>query len=351
MKDNIYIINELTADQRRIYIDAVQIYQAYLEAAQQSRSYRGSMLWKRVSGKEYLYHYRDRYGHGKSLGPRSEETEKIFSTFKSGKEAIKDRFLGLKQKMQEQARFCKAALIQRVPKITTQILRVLQHAGILGTKVMVVGTNALYAYEAAAGVFFDTALMATADMDVLWDVRQKIKLYVDSTLARPGFIDLLRKADRSFEFKGYRAVNRHGYMVDLIRSMPQPPWKSEPKKIGPGEDMEAADIRNMHWLLSSPKFEQVVIGQDGLPATMVVPDPRAYAVHKLWLSEQEDREPVKKQRDRLQALAVVSLILQHLPQYPFKPEELRMFPLDVIHRAREVLDTDEIFPDFDWDKL
>lgn len=235
MKDNLYVINELTADQRRVYIDAGQIYQAYLEARQQSRSYHGSMLWKKVAGKEYLYHYRDRYGHGKSLGPRSEETEKVFSTFKSGKEALKDRLLSLKQRMQEQARFCKATLIQRVPKITAQILRVLDHEGILGTKVMVVGTNALYAYEAAAGVFFDTALMATRDMDVLWDVRRKIKLYIDSTLARTGFIDLLRKADRSFEFKGYRAVNRHGYMVDLIRPMPQPPWRSAPKRSAPAK--------------------------------------------------------------------------------------------------------------------
>ena len=44
-------------------------------------------------------------------------------------------------------------------------------------------------------------------------------------------------------------------------------------------------------------------------------------------------------RDRSQALAVVSLVLQHLPQYAFKPEELRMFPRDVIRRTREVLDS------------
>ena len=165
--------------------------------------------------------------------------------------------LALKQRVQEQARFCKAALIQRVPKITAQILRVLDHEGILGTKVMVVGTNALYAYEAAAACFFDTALMATRTWTVLWDVRRKIKLYIDSTLARTGFIDLSRKADRSFDFQGYRAVNRHGYMVDLIRPMPQPPWRPAPKKIGAGEDMEAADIRNMHL---APVVAQVFAG-------------------------------------------------------------------------------------------
>jgi hypothetical protein len=349
MKDNLYIINELTADQRRIFIDAVQIYSAYLAARMQSRSYHGGMLWKKVGGREYLYHYRNRYGYGNSLGPRSAETEKIFSIFKSRKEKIKNQLLALRQKMQEQARFCKAASIQRVPKIAAQILRVLDQQGVLGNKIIVVGTNALYAYEAAAGVFFDTALMATRDMDVLWDVRQKIKLFIDDSVVRPGFIDLLRKADRSFEFQGYRAVNRSGYMVDLIRSMPRPPWKSEPKKIGSGEDMEAADIRNLHWLLSSPKFSQVVIGSDGLPTIMVVPDPRSFAIHKLWLSQQEDREPVKKMRDRSQALAVVSLVLQYLPQYPFKPEELRMFPQDVIRQTQKILANEENLPGLDWE--
>jgi len=32
---------------------------------------------------------------------------------------------------------------------------------------MVIGTNAMYAYEASAGVFFDISTMATRDMDIL----------------------------------------------------------------------------------------------------------------------------------------------------------------------------------------
>ena len=45
---------------------------------------------------------------------------------------------------------------------------------------------------------------------------------------------------------------------------------------------------------------------------MVVPDPRAFAVHKLWLSSQKDREAVKKKRDRSQTLAIRKLILQYI---------------------------------------
>jgi len=53
-------------------------------------------------------------------------------------------------------------------------------------------------------------------------------------------------------------------------------------------------------------------------------------LHKLWLSEQSDREPVKKQRDHDQGLAVAQLIIQYLPQYQFNIPELRMFPKDVV---------------------
>jgi hypothetical protein len=142
--------------------------------------------------------------------------------------------------------------------------------------------------------------------------------------------------DRSFEVLGkgsYRAANRDGYMVDLIRPVPSPPWKSEPRGLKEEEDLTAADVGKLEWLLSSPKFEQIVIGDDGFPALMATTDPRAFLIHKLWLSKQEDREPVKKHRDRSQAAAVLALITQFLPQYRLDPKELRMFPREIVEAA------------------
>ena len=63
---------------------------------------------------------------------------------------------------------------------------------------------------------------------------------------------------------------------------------------------------------------------------MIVFDPRAYALHKFWLSSQDDREPVKKQRDQGQAIAVGKLVVEYLPQYRFDASGLRMFPLEVV---------------------
>jgi hypothetical protein len=80
---------------------------------------------------------------------------------------------------------------------------------------------------------------------------------------------------------------------------------------------------------------------------MVVPDPRAFALHKFWLSGQPDREPVKKQRDRDQGLAVVRLVAQYLPQYLFKKSELKMFPADVFNEAQKQISGKDGFSDFD----
>ena len=328
---------ELSDSQRRVYIDTFQVYEAYLAAYNKNIPYKGGMHWKKAKGREYLFRTRDRYGYGKSLGPRSLETEKIIAEFRRGKQQTKERLASLRTRLNEQARFCKAVLIQRAPRVVTSILRLLEQHRMLGRNIMVIGTNSLYAFEAAGGVFFENPIMATKDMDLLWDTRDRLSLVTGTDSARAGLMGILRKADRSFEPSStnkYRAVNRNGYMVDLIKPVPKPIWKKELISIGGPDDLVAAEIRNLQWLISSPKFSQIVIGEDGFPATMVTTDPRAFALHKLWLSEQDDREPVKKRRDHNQALAVSQLIIQYLPQYQFNPDELRMFPAEVAEKVR-----------------
>jgi hypothetical protein len=98
--------------------------------------------------------------------------------------------------------------------------------------------------------------------------------------------------------------------------------------------LKAAEIRSLHWLISSPKFSQVIIGDDGYPVSMVVPDPRAFSIHKVWLSEQPDREAIKKKRDHDQSLAIALLVIKYLPQYKFETSELRMFPKDVVQKLK-----------------
>jgi hypothetical protein len=241
-------------------------------------------------------------------------------------------------------------MIQRVPRIVTGVLRVLEQRNLLGQNLLVIGTNAMYAYETAAGVFLDRPLTATRDMDILWDVRPKLTLFAEKETDPVDLIDLLRKADKSFEPitpGSFRAVNRDGYMVDLIKPESKSLVRSDPVRMGGPDDLKAAEIRSLHWLISSPKFSQVIIGDDGYPVSMVVPDPRAFAIHKVWLSEQSDREAIRKNRDHDQGLAIALLVIKYLPQYKFETSDLRMFPKDVIQKLKRKLSKLDIDTELD----
>ena len=147
------IFKEMTDNQRRIFIDTIQLHEAFVSAFNKNLSYRGGMHWKKSKGREYLFRSRDRFGYGKSLGPRTLQTEKILAEFQHSKQREKERLSALKDRLKEQSRFCKAALIQRVPRIVSGILRLLDQQNILGRNLIVIGTNAMYAYEAFASVF------------------------------------------------------------------------------------------------------------------------------------------------------------------------------------------------------
>ena len=329
---------EYSADQRRILVDAAQLHEAFVDAFFKGRHYRGGMHWKKSKGRAYLFRSLDRYGYGKSLGPRSEKTQAIYDDFHTKKKEIGGRLKQLRDRLKEQARFCKAARIARVPAVVTSILRLLEQHRLLGNNLHIIGTNALYAYETAAGIFLDKGILATQDMDVLWDVRPRLKLLPVDKIDEKGFIHILKRADRSFDLLGkrsFRAVNQSGYMVDLVKPEPKSLLEAENRQMGDSHDLMAAEIRNLQWLVSAPKFRQIVIGDDGFPATMIVPDPRAFAVHKLWLSRQVDREPVKKARDHAQALATCKIVRQYLPAFQFKSEELKIFPGTVVEAAAD----------------
>jgi len=344
------ILKELSDNQSKYFIDTIQVYDAYRDAFEKNRSYRGGMHWKKSKGREYLFRSKDRYGNGKSLGPRSGDTELILQEFQKNKNQVSKQFSDLKNRLKEQSRFCKAAKIQRVPRVVTKLLWLFEEQNILGRNLMVIGTNALYAYEAAAGVFFEQGIMATSDMDILGDTRTKLVLIPRDQLPKTDFMDLLRKADKSFEMMGkksFRAVNKDGYMIDLLKPVPSMIFAREKKQIGGKGDLEAVEVMNLQWLLSSPKFSQIVIGDDGFPALMVVPDPRAFALHKLWLSSKEDRDPLKRRRDKHQGIAVAQLVLGYLPQYLFQQSELMMFPADIVEKATESIRKMQVPSDFE----
>jgi len=330
--------SELTQNQLRVAVDLRQTYEAYREARRNQEKYAGGIAWKTVSGRDYLIKILNRRGSTKSLGPRSPETEAIYTEFLAGKARAKEREASLAASLNEFSGMARGVNLNRVPSIVTATLRKLDAHGLLGRNLMVIGTNAMYGYEAVAGVHFDAGLMATTDFDLLWDARARLKLAaLGDDVAEAGVLAILRKVDRSFEplnQGGFRASNKAGFFVDLVKQAPDPPWKDgEPERIANG-DLTPSWLPNIKWLLASEKFQAVVVGHDGLPAPMVAPDPRSFAVYKWWLGGQDDRDPAKKRRDRQQGLATIALVREKLPHLPLDANAEGMFPKEARQLGR-----------------
>ena len=305
---------ELSNEQARQQIDVQQLYRSWREKAvetwnEHGGKYTAPASWRKAGNREYLV-LRTR-GIRKHIGPRSEETEAYEQQYTSERNrtirAMKARLTELKK----MAPVNRALGLGRVPKITAEVIRQLDQFGYLGTKAVVIGTNALYAYEALLGVHIRPALMETTDADFLWDAKQKLRLAI-ANVPPPSVIALLKKADKTFEVAecGMAAKNDKGFIVELISPAHE---DGLPFPTGLGEDdIEIMPYANMEGLLSLPKFEAIAIDRSGLPLKIVVPDIRAFALHKLWTSRQISRKPAQRRRDKHQARVLTQLSEEQL---------------------------------------
>lgn len=320
----------LSADSRRALINAQQLYENYLEVGRRLESHRGGMRWKKTNNREYLFRTRGGRGYGKSLGVRSAETEEIYEQFHKNKTALEVRKRELLREIQRQSKICVAMELVRVPKMSADILRSLDQAGLMGHGLRVVGTHAIYAYEVAAGVFVEQGLMETKDVDLLFDAEVKLRLSgeIDAT----GLIGLLKRVDKTFEVVaegGFSAVNSRGFMVELVKPVPKPPMKVEAQSIGHApNDLVAAEMEGFRWLKSAPPFIRIAIAEDGFPVRIHAPDPRFFALNKLWVSQRPSRNPLKKPRDYAQAKVVASLAESYLG-LSFEDDALQVFPEEI----------------------
>ena len=302
-------------DARRQFIDAQAVFQALEEATKAVAEVRGGMYWKRQGPTEYLIRTSPRNAQ-KSLGPRSAETEAIHSRFSIRKEQAEARKAALEKELVRHQRMNRALFVGRAPQILVDILRTLAQAG-LSEHFVVIGTHALYAYETAAGVRFESAdALATRDVDLLWDTRKRLNFVTQMEFLDSSMIGLLKKIDPSFEIRQdqhYTAVNNKGFEVDIIRrdgSSGDP----HPLRITDREDdLWAVQATRANDLLSGPRFSSMIVSASGYMARMETVSPVLFAEFKRWMASQPDRDPMKASRDILQAELVEHLIEEYLP--------------------------------------
>jgi len=226
----------LSNNQTKIYHDTSLTLEAYTQASRAFQVFGGWMYFKKVGAREYLFLALDRQNNGKSMGARSPETEAILKKWLEDKEAAKQATEEAQQSLNEQAAMAKAIKLGRFPQIAAKVLRFLDNDGV-ATRFMVIGTNALYAYEAMAGVQFVSDLTTTKDFDLLRDSRQRIVMLAhtpDGT--NQGLMGLLKRVDKSFTRnteRTFQAINSKGFAIEVLR----PLEPVEPPLVADGDSL------------------------------------------------------------------------------------------------------------------
>lgn len=309
---------ELTEDQRRQFIDSEQVFQALQLAEEEAWRHRGSMFWREQAGRNYLVKLEPDSSQ-KGLGVESAQTKDTFNKFMTRKVQVEQRVKALREQAATMKRLNRALRVGRTPDIIIDVINTLKKARV-GEHFLLVGTNALYAYETAAGVRFPHEVLATRDADFLYDTRKRGE-FLDLMAQRGlSFLDLLRKADKTFERhpeENHTAVNSKGYEIDVIRRFPPAELEAveHPMRMTHNEhDLWAVRASTAQQLLSVPRFKQVVVGVSGAMATLNTVHPLEFARIKHALSKKPGRDPHKAPKDEKQATMVEALVEQYLPQ-------------------------------------
>jgi hypothetical protein len=316
---------ELTNEQRRQLIDAQQLYASWRPAHNELARH-GSLIWQTSRGKRYLCEQHQKVR--KSLGRETPALRDKKEKHDAKRKALTATVRGSKKRLDQMAPVNRALKLGRIPTIAANILRELDREDLLGSHIIVAGTNALYAYEAATGTVLDSQHVATTDADLLWDSNQSL-LLATTGVPREGLLGILRRADKSFKADyGLNPTNDDGYVVDLLCAETE---NFQTMKVG--ADIEATQMPGVQWLLqhhrlklrSSPKTDTCSYRRQSHAR-----------LHCMFaVSQRKDRQPLKRPRDATHAKVVAELVRQYLrdpwtvKDMPWLPKELKALLKDL----------------------
>lgn len=292
-------------------VDSARVHHESTRCQALRHRYRHELRWVEAAGQTRLH-----------------RVDPITSTVVFDFGARDDRLEALHQRYSEQRAECETALtaaersskrttalnkehgIARVPDVVINVLNVLAKYG-LSSQYLVIGTHALFAYEVEAGVSFEPDTVATRDVDLLWDVQQRIRLLHTLHKREFSMVRLLQEADPTFERNEDNkasAINNGSFSVDFLRRKECQHYSDAISMTKYEGDVYPVQALRSQVFLNSPRYEQVVIGQSGAMALMRTIDPSVFVKFKFWMSEQTSREALKRHRDRRQAQAVQRLL-------------------------------------------
>lgn len=299
-----------TDEQRRTLLNLAQYYGAFRDASREMSDISPVPLhWKTVNGRDYLYAIQDSRGNAKSLGPRSPDTEERHAAW----HAARDRRDGAKTMLAETGRLYRALRLGTISAEAAAILREADLRQMLGSAILVVGTNAMPAYEIEAQCRFGTGLDETMDFDMAWVGNLVLTTGHTDQLGQHPVLGILKAVDSTYTVNSdrpFQARNASAYEVELLVA------PSRAGSLPQGDRLVPIPLPEQEWLLQGSFVDQVICARDGSPARIVAPDPRWFALHKLWMSDQAKRNPLKRPKDKKQGQRLLDVIASHMPHYP-----------------------------------
>jgi hypothetical protein len=308
-------IRPFSDEQLRALINLRPRYENLVAAQRDLARLPYNLVRKTVGGRDYLYEVIDRANNAKSLGPMTPEHEQRLADYRDAKAGLQDRIKASTEGVAEIVRLARPLRLPTFPAPPGEILRELDRRGLLDGTLLVVGTNCIPAYSLEAGGAIADAPAETEDFDLAWAAEQQAE---DAALW-----NALKAVDPTFTINAereFQARNRQAYEIELLVA------PSRVATMNPREKPRPIPLPEQEWLLLGKPVDHILPCRDGKAVRVVAPDPRWFALHKLWLGDQAKRNPLKRRKDTQQGNAVLSAVAEAMPQYPLDPAFVATIP-------------------------
>ena len=300
---------QMDEDALRFLINLRTPYECWLESARVLAP--GRLQWKKSNGQQYLYLVVDSKGNGSSLGPLSEATVEQYNHYMQHKEWEEARW----ERLTEMGRHYKPFRFPRVSARLGRLIRQLDVHGFIGPLQML-GDLAVAAYTLEAQIILP--FTSPNALELGWTNVARTPL-PDRDAETP--FHALQRLDASFRLeKDGRAINAKSDEVEMLIA------PSLVGKISPKEKFRSIPLDEQEWLLLGDPVEQLLYDTNNRPLRIVAPDPRYFALQKLWLADKPQRDPMKKDKDRTQGELVLPLVHLKMPQYPLNEKFEQSLP-------------------------
>ena len=298
-------------EQFRTAANVRQYYDTWMTARRELYRLNYRLYWKTTGGREYLVKMVNNRNDGRSLGPRSIDTERLYAAYERDKREAQQRLEGAASSLAIATRIYRTLRLPPIASEAAMILRAADERGMLDGDLMVVGTTAMAAYELEAATRFAIGMDATEDFDLAWC--EGTATLATSRAPPAPIISMLKSVDSTYTVnaeRSFQARNSKAYEVEILIA------PSVASAYPPTEPLHPIAFPEQEWLLLGKRIDQVVCGRDATAARIVAPDPRWFALHKLWLGGQPKRNRLKRDKDIKQGRALFKAVREAMPHFP-----------------------------------